>query len=52
MDTGLPLSLPLKMKVVALAQAWELGALAGWMWSKLPQTLNNPYSKIDAQYKM
>ena len=35
----------------ALAQAWELGALAGWMWNKLPSNPQQSLLKIDAQYK-
>ena len=35
----------------ALAQAWELGALAGWMWNKLPSNTQQSLLKIDAQYK-
>ena len=35
----------------ALAQAWELGALAGWMWNKLPTNPQQSLLKIDAQYK-
>ena len=35
----------------ALAQAWELGALAGWMWNKLPSNPQQSFLKIDAQYK-
>ena len=35
----------------ALAQAWEAGALAGWMWNKLPQNPQQSLLKIDAQYK-
>ena len=34
----------------ALAQAWELGALAGWMWNKLPSNPQQSLLKIDAQY--
>ena len=35
----------------ALAQAWELGALAGWMWNKLPSNPQQSLLKIDAHYK-
>ncbi len=35
----------------ALAQAWEAGALAGWVWNQLPSDLNKALSRIDAQYK-
>ena len=35
----------------ALAQAWELGALSGWMWNKLPSNPQQSLLKIDAQYK-
>ncbi|KCX59995.1 stage II sporulation E family protein, partial [Acinetobacter pittii] len=35
----------------ALAQAWEAGALAGWVWNQLPHDLNKALSRIDAQYK-
>ncbi|BAP38690.1 RsbU family protein phosphatase GigA [Acinetobacter guillouiae] len=34
-----------------LSQAWELGALAGWIWTKLPANLEDSLLKIDAQYK-
>lgn len=34
-----------------LSQAWELGALAGWIWSKLPEQPEKSLLKIDAQYK-
>ena len=34
-----------------LSQAWELGALAGWIWTKLPSQLEESLLKIDAQYK-
>lgn len=36
---------------VALSQAWEQGALAGWIWNKLPTSLHTALIKIDAQYK-
>lgn len=35
----------------ALAQAWEMGALAGWLWNQLPENPQKALSKIDAQYK-
>lgn len=35
----------------ALAQAWQLGALAGWVWNKLPEKPELALQKIDAQYK-
>lgn len=35
----------------ALAQAWELGALAGWIWDRLPSNPQQALIKIDAQYK-
>jgi hypothetical protein len=35
----------------ALAQAWEMGALAGWIWSELPKNPVHSLFKIDAQYK-
>lgn len=35
----------------ALAQAWELGALAGWVWNHLPAYPTHALLKIDAQYK-
>ena len=35
----------------ALAQAWELGALAGWVWNKLPSDSEASLRKIDAKYK-
>lgn len=34
-----------------LSHAWELGALAGWLWNKLPLDLEKCLLKIDAQYK-
>lgn len=34
-----------------LSQAWELGALAGWIWTQLPKELEQSILKIDAQYK-
>ena len=34
-----------------LSQAWELGALAGWIWTKLPSQLEKSLLKIDSQYK-
>ena len=34
-----------------LSQAWEMGALAGWLWSRLPANPEKALSKIDAQYK-
>lgn len=34
-----------------LSLAWELGALAGWIWTKLPSNLEGSLFKIDAQYK-
>ena len=35
----------------ALAQAWEMGALAGWIWNTLPKNPVHALFKIDAQYK-
>ena len=35
----------------ALAQAWEMGALAGWIWNDLPKNPIDALLKIDAQYK-
>ena len=35
----------------ALVQAWEQGALAGWLWSRLPENPPQALRKIDAQYK-
>ncbi len=35
----------------ALAQAWQQGALAGWIWSKLPTNPQAALANIDAQYK-
>lgn len=35
----------------ALAQAWQQGALAGWIWSKLPANPQAALANIDAQYK-
>lgn len=34
-----------------LSQAWELGALAGWIWNRLPADPEQSFLKIDAQYK-
>lgn len=36
---------------IALTQAWELGALAGWMWNQLPNSPQEALTKIDAHYK-
>lgn len=30
----------------ALAQAWEMGALAGWIWNNLPKIQYMLYSKL------
>lgn len=35
----------------ALSHAWEMGALAGWIWGKLPKNSNEALLKIDAKYK-
>ncbi|MHA3084471.1 RsbU family protein phosphatase GigA [Acinetobacter sp. ANC 5383] len=35
----------------ALAQAWQAGALAGWIWYQLPEKPIEALAKIDAQYK-
>ncbi len=35
----------------ALAKAWEMGALAGWIWGDLPDQASNALEKIEAQYK-
>ncbi|WP_445116420.1 RsbU family protein phosphatase GigA [Acinetobacter sp. WZC-1] len=35
----------------ALSQAWESGALAGWIWDHLPDHPEHALSRIDAQYK-
>lgn len=35
----------------ALAEAWQAGALAGWVWHKIPKDPLKQLSKIDAQYK-
>lgn len=35
----------------ALAQAWQLGALSGWVWNLLPKQPEIALQKIDAQYK-
>lgn len=43
--------LALEDEGAALAQAWEQGALAGWMWSKPPANPQQALIKIDAQYK-
>ncbi len=34
------------MKVVLLAQAWETGALAGWVWNQLPKDLNKALTEL------
>jgi len=36
---------------MALAQAWEMGALAGWVWNNLPKDPICSLLKIDGQYK-
>lgn len=36
---------------LALAKAWQSGALAGWVWGNLPEQPAVALSKIDAQYK-
>lgn len=35
----------------ALSQAWQQGALAGWIWTHFPQNPQDALQKIDAQYK-
>lgn len=35
----------------ALAEAWQQGALAGWIWHNLPKNPVVALTKIDAQYK-
>lgn len=35
----------------ALAEAWQMGALAGWVWHKLPLNPIQALERIDAQYK-
>ncbi|SDC27994.1 PP2C family protein-serine/threonine phosphatase [Acinetobacter boissieri] len=35
----------------ALAEAWQLGALAGWIWHKIPKQPLEQLSQINAQYK-
>lgn len=35
----------------ALAEAWQAGALAGWIWHRLPDNPVHALKKIDAQYK-
>ena len=35
----------------ALSQAWQQGALAGWIWTQLPINPLESLRKIDAQYK-
>lgn len=35
----------------ALAKAWEMGALAGWIWGRLPEHASQALQKIEAQYK-
>lgn len=34
-----------------LSRAWQNGALAGWLWSCLPENPTSSLAKIDAQYK-
>lgn len=34
-----------------LSQAWQLGALAGWIWNHLPKNIEESLQNIDAQYK-
>ena len=43
--------LALEHEGAALAQAWQLGALAGWLWDDLPNHPEDALLKIDAQYK-
>lgn len=35
----------------ALAKAWQMGALAGWIWGQLPERSGLALQKIEAQYK-
>ncbi|WP_297429160.1 RsbU family protein phosphatase GigA [uncultured Acinetobacter sp.] len=35
----------------ALSQAWEQGALAGWIWNRLPAEPEVALARIDAKYK-
>ncbi|WP_122900183.1 RsbU family protein phosphatase GigA [Acinetobacter sp. B51(2017)] len=35
----------------ALSQAWEQGALAGWIWNRLPENPQAALLRIDAKYK-
>ena len=35
----------------ALSQAWEHGALAGWIWNRLPENPQAALLRIDAKYK-
>ncbi|KAA8731922.1 SpoIIE family protein phosphatase [Acinetobacter qingfengensis] len=35
----------------ALSQAWQKGALAGWIWEDLPEQPYEELQKIEAQYK-
>ena len=35
----------------ALSQAWEQGALAGWIWNQLPAQPEEALARIDAKYK-
>ncbi|MFT4020201.1 MAG: RsbU family protein phosphatase GigA [Acinetobacter sp.] len=35
----------------ALSDAWQSGALAGWIWDNLPENPVDALTKIDAQYK-
>lgn len=35
----------------ALSQAWEQGALAGWIWTRLPENPQAALLRIDAKYK-
>lgn len=43
--------LALENEGAELSQAWEQGALAGWIWNKLPAQPLLALQKIDAQYK-
>src|SRR5690606_728280 len=43
--------LSLEHEGTALAQAWEQGALAGWIWNKLSHYLYWAIQQIDVEYE-
>ena len=45
------IALALEDEGLALSAAWEQGALAGWIWSKLPANPQEALIRIDAKYK-